>query len=162
MKLYVGTFKKYNNGDLTGAWLDLEDYADLEDFYAACHELHKDEDDPELMFQDYDDGPEFLYSESAPLRGDIYDFIEMDDDDKEMVEAYIQNVGLTGTISEVIDEARDAHQGQWGSFEEFVEQLYEVNYDIPSHLQGYIDWKAVARDLRCDYFEVNGHIFRNM
>lgn len=162
MKLYVGTYAKYNEGKLSGAWLDLTDYADLDDFYEACRELHKDEDDPELMFQDYDDGPEFLYDESALLRDDIYDFIDLDDDDKEMVAAYIENVGLNGSLSEVIDEARDAHQGQWDSFEEFAQQLYEDLYEIPSHLESYIDWRAVASDLQQDYFEENGHIFRNL
>lgn len=27
MKLYVGTYAKYNNGDLFGAWLDLDRFA---------------------------------------------------------------------------------------------------------------------------------------
>ena len=51
--VYVGTYGKYNNGSLLGAWLDLSDYADKEEFYEACRELHKDEEDAEFMFQDY-------------------------------------------------------------------------------------------------------------
>ena len=39
--VYVGTYGKYNNGSLFGAWLDLSDYADKEEFYEACRELHK-------------------------------------------------------------------------------------------------------------------------
>ena len=35
-KVYVGTYGKYNNGSLFGAWLDLSDYADKEEFYEAC------------------------------------------------------------------------------------------------------------------------------
>ena len=42
-RVYVGTYGKYNNGSLFGAWLDLSDYSDKEDFYEACRELHKDE-----------------------------------------------------------------------------------------------------------------------
>ena len=42
-KVYVGTYAKYNNGSLSGAWLDLSDYSDKEEFYEACRELHKDE-----------------------------------------------------------------------------------------------------------------------
>ena len=44
-KVYVGTYAKYNNGSLSGAWLDLSDYSDKEEFYEACRELHKDEED---------------------------------------------------------------------------------------------------------------------
>ena len=34
-KVYVGTYAKYNNGSLSGAWLDLSDYSDKEEFYEA-------------------------------------------------------------------------------------------------------------------------------
>ena len=37
--VYVGTYAKYNNGSLFGAWLDLSDYSDKEEFYEACREL---------------------------------------------------------------------------------------------------------------------------
>lgn len=54
IKVYVGTYGKYNDGNLNGAWLDLSNYVDKDDFINACLELHKDESDPELMFQDFD------------------------------------------------------------------------------------------------------------
>lgn len=67
--VYVGTYGKYNNGSLFGAWLDLSDYADKEEFYEACRELHKDEEDADDLvrdFQDeyqgqYDDEEDFAY-----------------------------------------------------------------------------------------------------
>lgn len=63
-KVYVGTYAKYNNGSLSGAWLDLSDYSDKKEFYEACRELHKDEEDAEYMFQDYENIPEALISEN--------------------------------------------------------------------------------------------------
>lgn len=70
MKLYVGTYRKYNEGSLAGAWLDLDRYASAAEFAKACRELHRDERDPELMFQDCETDPgcdwqEGLYSESS-------------------------------------------------------------------------------------------------
>ena len=70
MKLYVGTYKKYNEGSLAGAWLDLDKFKDAAEFEAACKRIHKDERDPELMFQDVETDPgcdwqEGLYSESS-------------------------------------------------------------------------------------------------
>lgn len=56
-KLYVGTYAKYNSGSIAGAWLDLEDYADRDSFLVAARELHKDESDPELMYQDFEGFP---------------------------------------------------------------------------------------------------------
>ena len=63
-RVYVGTYGKYNNGSLFGAWLDLSDYLNKEDFYEACRELHKDEEDAEFMFQDWENVPEGLIGES--------------------------------------------------------------------------------------------------
>ena len=70
MKLYVGTYKKYNEGSIAGAWLDLDKFANADEFEAACRRLHSDERDPELMFQDVETDPgcdwqEGLYSESS-------------------------------------------------------------------------------------------------
>ena len=63
-RVYVGTYAKYNNGSLSGAWLDLSDYSDKKEFYEACRELHKDEEDAEYMFQDWENVPEGLIGES--------------------------------------------------------------------------------------------------
>lgn len=64
VRVYVGTYNKYNNGSLFGKWLDLSDYPDKDEFLEACRELHEDEQDPEFMFQDYENIPEALFSES--------------------------------------------------------------------------------------------------
>ena len=37
-RIYVGTYNAYNEGSLKGAWLDLEDYDDQDDFLRACRE----------------------------------------------------------------------------------------------------------------------------
>ena len=59
-KVYVGTYKKYNNGDISGQWINLADCATYADFLAKCQEAHKDERDPEYMIQDCADMPDGL------------------------------------------------------------------------------------------------------
>lgn len=63
-RVYVGTYAKYNAGSLEGKWLSLEDYANKAEFIAACRKLHKDEADPELMFQDWEGIPSWMIGES--------------------------------------------------------------------------------------------------
>lgn len=36
-RVYVGTYAKYNNGSIKGAWVDLEACASHGDFIAECH-----------------------------------------------------------------------------------------------------------------------------
>ena len=59
-RVYVGTYKKYNEGNLKGGWVTLTDYKSYAAFMTACRQLHKDERDPELMIQDVDDMPDGL------------------------------------------------------------------------------------------------------
>ena len=73
--LYVGTYAKYNAGDLAGAWIDLQACEDKETFFNVCRALHGDEDYPELMFQDFRRFPKELYSECGGV-DDLYTYIE--------------------------------------------------------------------------------------
>lgn len=75
-KVYVGTYKKYNNGNLMGAWLDLADYDSYEEFVKACRKLHKDERDPEFMIQDSEDFPDGLDC-GEWMRKDDFDAVKL-------------------------------------------------------------------------------------
>ena len=75
-KVYVGTYKKYNEGSLNGAWLTLTDYNDYDAFCEACQELHKDEGDPEIMIQDCMDMPDGLSVMECISKNEFDDIIE--------------------------------------------------------------------------------------
>lgn len=84
-RVYVGTWKKYNNGNLAGAWLDLTKYVNYQEFLKACYNLHSDESDPELMIQDAElpDGHS-LSSNEWLYEDDFNDIIqEIKDSEKE-------------------------------------------------------------------------------
>lgn len=63
--VYVGTYYKYNCGSLYGMWVDLTSFLDYDDFMEFCHLLHIDEEDPEFMYQDYENFSSEWYSESC-------------------------------------------------------------------------------------------------
>lgn len=52
--------------------------------------------------------------------------------------------------------------GHFDCPEDFAEQIYFECYEIPAHLENFIDWRAVWRNLDTggDYAEFDGHIFR--
>lgn len=145
-RVYVGTYAKYNNGNLAGKWLDLSDYSDREDFYEACKELHKDEPDPELMFQDFEGFPRSLYSESN-VSDELIEYANLDEDDRELLAVYHQGVDGDATI----DKVRDAYQGKFSSesdwASDFLEETGALN-EVPESLRNYIDFEAYARDAR--------------
>lgn len=161
-RVYVGTYAKYNSGSIEGDWLDLEDYSDIEEFHQACAELHKDEADPEFMFQDWEGLPNGMVGESH-ISAEVWDWLDLDDDDREILEAYRDNIDQTGDI----EQAREAYCSRASSKEDFAEQMFYDCYTIPKELDCYIDWSRVARDLECgDYTFVYAGgeyiVFRNV
>ena len=154
-RLYVGTYAKYNAGSIEGAWLDLDDYADRDDFLAACAELHKDEPDPELMFQDFENFPRDWYSESSAPPAELWDWIELSDDDKELLAIYLEHVNQDGDI----EQAREEFRGKGSSRADCVEDMLTESgqlSELPGWAQSYIDFDSIARDWRC-----NGTVFVN-
>jgi antirestriction protein len=117
--LYVGTYNKYNNGNLAGKWMKLKDYADKDEFYKAAKELHKDEADPEFMFQDYEGFPSEFYDESG-LSEELMEWVHMDDEDKDILAAYVNVVGKGYAT---LDKAKEAHAGSYDSKSDWAEQF---------------------------------------
>ena len=143
-KVYVGTYGKYNNGSIKGAWLTLTDYAGKDEFYGACADLHKDEPDPEFMFQDHEGIPDGMISESS-VEDELWDWLAMNDEDKELLAVYRKHVDQTGTL----EQARDAFMGTFESEEDWAEDyLSETGLikELPDCLQNYIDYERYVRD----------------
>jgi antirestriction protein len=166
-KLYCGTYGKYNNGSIQGKWMDLSEYDSAEEFFAACKELHKDERDPEFMFQDFECFPKSLYSESMGTEEieAIIAYAKLSDDQKEMVEAFCDATGYTiGKYS--IEQIEDAlvFTADGSSFSSVEEQLgydYAENgmIDIPESVAPYFNYKSYGEDMMMDLSESNGYVF---
>lgn len=169
MSVYVGTYRKYNEGSLFGKWLKLSDYSDYDELLTAMKSLHADEDDPEFMYQDYEINPLLenlgLVSESH-ISCDIYEVwtnIQNSDYDAEIVEAFIDCIGSYDSIEEILEKVEDSYYGQYSSDEDFAQNLLIETDCIPKNLPSYvyIDWERTARDIMMDYSTSNGYYFRN-
>lgn len=157
-RLYVGTYAKYNAGSIRGEWLTLSDYDDAEAFYVACAELHEEEEDPEFMFQDCEDVPADLYSESGNVEA-IYEFMDFVNDSHLSIDAI--RAGLD--IGLELEDLEDNYEGEFSSDEDFAQELADSLGAIPddySWPNSYIDWERAARDLMMDYGSSDGHYFR--
>lgn len=160
--VYVGTYSKYNDGMLFGMWVDLVKCGDYDTFMEVCHNLHADEEDPELMYQDFECFPEAWYSESG-IYEDTFDkimeFAALDEDDREAYEEFVDAFS-----EDSIDKFKERFMGKWDSEEAFAEHIIDECYDligIMGHLASYFDYKAYARDLFIeDYYFTEGYVFR--
>ena len=166
-QIYVGTYAKYNNGSIFGKWLDLSDYSDKDAFLEACRELHKDEQDPEYMFQDYENVPESLISESwlSEKFFEVRDAIEkLSETQQEAFFVWCDH--HNSDISEedaddLVSSFEDDYQGEYKDEEDYACEIVEQCYDLPEFAKTYFDYSAFARDLfMTDYWMEDGFVFR--
>jgi len=148
-QVYVGTYAKYASGSIAGAWVSLNEYDTAETFDAAARELHKREHDPELMFQDYESFPNAFYGESY-LDERLWEWLALDNGEREIVEAWVDNVGGTDSIKYIL-ECYAGSADSWTQYiEDYIDSIGMLD-SVPDHLQRYFDHEAYGRDLRHDY-----------
>jgi antirestriction protein len=152
IQIYVGTYAKYNSGSIAGKWIDLEPFAgDREGFLSACKKLHKGEHDPEFMFQDFEGFPREYYSESG-LPDALFDWLDLDDGDRELMEAYCEAVEPLAPGD--IETAQDAFYGTYDDQDSFVTEYIDSTgmlADLPDNVAQYFDYEKFGRDLMFDF-----------
>lgn len=142
--IYVGTYGKYNAGSIKGAWLDLEDYTNKDEFIKACYELHSDEHDPELMFQDWEEIPSSFISECS-VDERTWEWLALDEDERQTVALYLEEIDKSSDL----DTALISYDGEHDSEEDWARDYWEqtgMSSELPAFAQNYIDYQQFARD----------------
>ena len=152
--LYCGTYGKYNSGNLGGMWVNVSTFNDYEDFVNFCKAIHADEEEPELMYQDFANIPDSLYHESMGEEefNEILEYCELCDDySVEAVDDFLEIFR-----PDDLDNMQDAYVGEYDSKEDFAREIVSDCYDIENmmgSLADYFDYEAFARDLfMADYY----------
>lgn len=166
--VYVGTYGKYNSGSLFGKWLKLSDYSDKKEFYEACAALHKNEYDPEYMFQDYENIPQGLIGESW-MSDNLFAVLEaikeMDNTNREPFMIWCSNGHhelAEEDIEDLISTFEDEYIGAYDKEEDYAYELIQERKDLNDFAKQYFDYESYARDLFCgNYWFDDGHVFHN-
>ena len=170
MNIYVGTYAKYNNGSIYGEWVDITKYNTIESFYEKCENIHKDELDPEYMFQDYEYIPKNLVSESWISKA-VFQIIKLvkDKDERIAFLEYIDNKGYnyeSDDIDEAYNNFKESFVGKYSNMQDyFDEELDErLNNELEDNdLRYYINYKQYYENNKQDYFYTsNGYLFYNI
>lgn len=161
--LYCGTYGKYNSGSFNGMWVNVSTFDSYDDFKTFCLAIHADEEDPEIMFQDGENIPDSLCSESMGEEefNNLLKYCELCDE----YNVLAVDDFLEWFSPEDLDNMHDAYAGVYDSKEDFAREIASDCFDIDKmmgSLARYFDYKALARDLfMCDYyFGSHGTVFR--
>ena len=113
-RVYVGTYAKYNAGNLGGGWVDLDGCASYREFLAACKKLHRDEAEPEYMIQDCEGFPDGLSCMEWISEADFNDIkaagLETDDEAKavnfSIIDYSEKAIAVTGDTKPIADKLK--------------------------------------------------------
>ena len=160
--LYCGTYGKYNSGNFNGMWVNVSTFESYDDFKTFCLAIHADEEEPELMYQDFANIPDSLYHESMGEKefNNLLKYCELCDEySVEAVDDFLE-----WDSTEDLDRMHDAYVGVYDSEEDFAEEIVNDCYDLDNmmgSLACYFDYEKFARDLfMCDYyFGSHGTVF---
>lgn len=164
--VYVGTYQKYNEGSLFGAWLDLLTFESYEEFISICHAVHFDERDPEFMIQDYmnfDNGhgisSEWLDRKTFEHVNALADY---DAKEQDVIKEFWHEVDNDLSPSEVLEKLLYV-----GDLDEFAYEMAEdwldsICFDrhTAEAIRPYFDYNAYARDLSFELSVTSNYIFQ--
>lgn len=152
IRIYVADLAAYNNGVLHGVWIDATE--DLDAIWNQINTMLKaspiEEEAEEYAIHDYEGFGGYRLGE--------YEGIEAAHEIACFIEEYPELGGELLNQFSNIDEAHKAmeenYNGCHESVADFAQQLTEDTSEIPKHLEFYIDYEKMGRDM-----EMSGDIF---
>lgn len=151
LRIYVADLAAYNNGKLHGVWIDATlDADDMQDQVNDMLKNSPEEYAEEWALHDYEGFGSYRLSEYEGLESvhEVACFVEEHEE---------LGAELLNHFSDV-DEARRAIEedycGCHSSVADYAQELTEETGDIPKHLEMYIDYERMGRDM-----ELSGDIF---
>jgi antirestriction protein len=120
-KIYVADLEAYNNGRLSGVWLDLTDYSDADELMDAINDFLKTTGGEEYAVHDYENLPSSMYSEYMGVRDfeEIYEMIDLAKENDLPLDVAME------IVSQFDRSALDEFTGVYDSEQDFAEQLVD-------------------------------------
>lgn len=144
MEVFVSTFKKYAEGRIIGAWVEIG--SPLQ-FNTDIEKLHADEADPEYMYQDYKDVPRALRNESK-IDSRIFEYSDLSETDQDIVQTWWQENDESTEITDILD----SYVGTYDDAEEYAREVIEEMgvFEKYPNLESFFDFADFARELEHD------------
>lgn len=151
-KIYVADLAAYNNGYLHGCWIDAT--KDLDDIQEEIQNMLKKspvEFSEKWAIHDYEGFGSISISE--------YEGIESVKEKSEFIEEHGELGAevlshFCGDLKHARETIEDYYMGEYKSLADYAEELTDQTSEIPEHLEFYIDYERMGRDM-----ELGGDVF---
>lgn len=162
-KIYIADLAAYNAGYLHGVWIDATE--DLDTVQEQIHEMLASspvDDSEEYALHDYEGFGALRLSEYTGIK-ELCALAEFIEENPEIGAELLSH--FDGNVDEAQD-ALDNYAGSYDSLADFAQEITAETTEIPKHLEFYIDYERMARDMEMsgDVYTVTGdggqvHVF---
>ena len=151
-KIYVADLAAYNAGHLHGDWIDAtQDIDDIQDAVNEMLTTSPVQDAEEYAIHDYEGFGEVSISEYEGLKSANEKALFIDEHG-ELGAAVLNH--WSDDLAEAATALNENYSGQYTSVADYTQDLTEQTADIPQHLECYIDYERMGRDM-----EMSGDIY---
>lgn len=151
-RIYVACLAAYNNGKLHGVWIDATDT--LDEIWEQVNAMLKSSPEPdaeEWAIHDYEGFGSYNVSEYEGFET-LHEIACFIDEHGEIAGELIGH--YCGDVVYAKQSMEEDYSGCYESLADYAQELTEQTSQIPSHLENYIDYEAMGRDM-----EMGGDIF---
>ncbi len=175
--VFVADYASYNEGHISGAWFDVTDFENQDEFLERVTEFFEALDKvapldfnlprEETMFQDYQLFPKSFYNESE-IDSNLWDYLKLLDDNgdfENITDAYEACFGEIDDFQNVTDRFEinidEQYPESHGSTDEKYGWYCKDNglIEVPDHLENYFDYESYGADMLHAMYQHNGYIF---
>ena len=166
-RIYVADLAAYNAGYLHGIWLDASE--DIDDIQTQVTDMLKQSPvhgAEEYAIHDYEGFAGCSVYEYEGLES-VHEKAVFVQEHGELGAAVLAHVG--DDYDEAIKTLTDGYCGEYESLADYAQELTESCGDVPAHLQSYIDYDRMGRDMDMsgDIYTITTahnevHIFNNL
>ena len=152
IRIYVADLAAYNNGKLHGVWIDALD--ELEDIQEQVSQMLKESPEgfaEEYAIHDYEGFGAYGLGEYEGLET-VHELACFIEEHPEIAGELLNQFG--GDLDEAKKAAEENYCGCYRSLADYAEELTEQTSQIPEHLQYYIDYEKMGRDM-----ELGGDVY---
>ena len=167
MRVYVADLSAYNNGILSGSWIDLPSA----DITAEVQEvLNQGTNDrrAEGVYDGYDSEEWAIHDYELPFNIGEYEdldklndiatrFDSLDGSDIKKVSYLIDYQGAS--IDEALEQYENVDIYENMSYLELACEFIDETWNVPEHLQSYIDYERFARELEFEYAQIGNDLY---
>ena len=164
-KIWLGCLASYNNGSLHGDWVDAHNIDELNESLEKILESSPMPDAEEYYIADYEDfnGCLSSYDCTHMSLDDVAEIGEAlynlnDDKELEVLEYLISDCSYP--TFEALSLIDDVYYFE-GSMLDYAYEYADSCLEIPEHLENYIDYERLARDLSYDCYETKNLVIVN-